>query len=71
MVFVILYIKCKDILFKNLIYNTLKIIFTVVRSGDRVVEGARLESGCTPQRVPRVRIPPTPLVKKYKRAAIS
>ena len=31
-------------------------------SGDRVAEGARLESGCTLQRVPGVRIPPTPLV---------
>lgn len=30
-------------------------------SGDRVVEGARLESECTLPRVPGVRIPPTPL----------
>ena len=31
-----------------------------IRSGDRVAEGARLESGCALQRVPGVRIPPTP-----------
>src|SRR5918993_822799 len=28
--------------------------------GDRAVEGARLEIVCTPNRVPRVRIPPSP-----------
>lgn len=38
---------------------------TMSRRGGRVVEGARLLSGCTVNPVPRVQIPPSPLSLLY------
>ncbi len=44
-----------------MIYLCLGVYIRVHWRGDRVVEGARLESGCTWKQVPRVRIPLSPL----------